>query len=713
MNKHILKYGLALSALALVVGCEVNDYNEDQLDGYTPGFEITDAQELQYTLTKADYKAIATNKTNIAKANLAGLTDELKALEKSQAFSSKLTAADYVPAFLASKYDYYLTHGSRVVVTHNQRQEELPATVQGVLAAQDYVLTAADYESVWGNAETDYLTPATEKKLRGIIAGSHADAKEGDFVIAEYQYSASEPSTGGDGPVEEKVTLKDILGDKGVVGDEYTIEAQVVGNDRFQCVVSDGTADILVYFSKEAPVKKPADLKNGDVCKLTSVLGEHNGKRQFKDPVAFEISKAGQAVKYPQAEVVSGEQLQGMSGLTTLKYVQLTGTMDAARNNLLFKGLPEGAVYKAARLLSAEVKWDPYFGQDLTVEGYLLSFSVDFNSVDVIVTKINGEQIAPKTLAFTRAAADLTKRYVVFKYDGKMWGEAPKTLVVNPEDFDQMGIPSRCFSSSVRPDNYLPTFLKLKAPYAQEEDAYTVAYKFDEGEQMVMKADEFVMTANAWVKTTTPVKVMESPFKKVNKAWMYDPDVTLVLQPGKGVEASKEFFTTCVKWVAANKGDQFLGAKFDTEEWYSGATYYQNSFTWTPGLVIGKNWQERGLYTEEELKPYLDFNSADYGKKKAACQAFFNTMEQHAAEVLKAALETHYADAKTIPGTDVYYTVRVKIHISMAVTPDSEVTHEFKFKLVDNGKFEYVEKSFKHLSDKYDLMSDAFLEAYY
>ena len=55
MNKHIVKYLLALATIAFVGGgCNVDDYNEEYLDGFNPDKEITDVQVLKYTMTDPD-----------------------------------------------------------------------------------------------------------------------------------------------------------------------------------------------------------------------------------------------------------------------------------------------------------------------------------------------------------------------------------------------------------------------------------------------------------------------------------------------------------------------------------------------------------------------------------------------------------------------------------------------------------------------------------
>ena len=61
------------AALLVLAGCD-DDWNEDKLDGFKRP-EVTDIKKIEYTLLDADYKAIATNKTNKALAESLGLSD--------------------------------------------------------------------------------------------------------------------------------------------------------------------------------------------------------------------------------------------------------------------------------------------------------------------------------------------------------------------------------------------------------------------------------------------------------------------------------------------------------------------------------------------------------------------------------------------------------------------------------------------------------------
>ena len=165
MNKHIVKYLLALATIAFVGGgCNVDDYNEEYLDGFNPDKEITDVQVLKYTMTDADYASVASNAANKAIAEAAGpdAVAALAAVGTAKCFSEAASATTYLPAFLAAGYDSYLSNGSTVTVTY-KNATNLAEEVVKLAAAETYTVSGADYQSVWGETPANYFTP--EKPL--------------------------------------------------------------------------------------------------------------------------------------------------------------------------------------------------------------------------------------------------------------------------------------------------------------------------------------------------------------------------------------------------------------------------------------------------------------------------------------------------------------------------------------------------------------------
>ena len=113
---------LALAAAAfLTASC---DYNE-QFDGFVKGAQPTDVKKVEYTLTAADYKAIAENKANLALCTTKADSAALKALAKTQQFTETVTAIKFLPAFLAEKW-FTADDNSAVVINYNRREVKGP-----------------------------------------------------------------------------------------------------------------------------------------------------------------------------------------------------------------------------------------------------------------------------------------------------------------------------------------------------------------------------------------------------------------------------------------------------------------------------------------------------------------------------------------------------------------------------------------------------------
>ena len=65
-----------------------------------------------------------------------------------------------------------------------------------------------------------------------------------------------------------------------------------------------------------------------------------------------------------------------------------------------------------------------------------------------------------------------------YVYTGEVWEPASDRFYgITDEDFASMNIES--FGSSIQPDDYLPTFLGIKYPYAQEEDNMDIGYTYN------------------------------------------------------------------------------------------------------------------------------------------------------------------------------------------------------------------------------------------
>lgn len=193
MKKNIIKlFSLAVLALA-GWSCESEYYNENYLDGWESTDEITDVQEVEYTLASGDYATIAKNSTNKATAEAAG--DEavaaLAAIGTNKYFSTAAEVEMYLPAFVSSLYPT-LDNSSVVKVTYKSALE-VPAEIAAMNAATSYTVKSDDYKTIWDSEEeyVEAVTPATLSKLSTVLPSEGLEA--GDYVAVTYNYSAEEP----------------------------------------------------------------------------------------------------------------------------------------------------------------------------------------------------------------------------------------------------------------------------------------------------------------------------------------------------------------------------------------------------------------------------------------------------------------------------------------------------------------------------------------
>ena len=191
-----------LASVLMFASCE-NYYIDKNLGGsdYNP----TDVRTIDYTLTDADYKAIVSNKSNIAIAEATLVTDSLGVVDSTEynaffqiandlAFNKIAVADVYVPAFLGAKFPQ-LSKGSLFNITY-KTCEGAPAYLSTFAATTKYTLSSDDYDAIWGEGKTGtyYLTPATIKQLTSVLP---TEAEEGAILAVVYDYKDSEPSFGG------------------------------------------------------------------------------------------------------------------------------------------------------------------------------------------------------------------------------------------------------------------------------------------------------------------------------------------------------------------------------------------------------------------------------------------------------------------------------------------------------------------------------------
>ncbi len=250
-----------------------------------------------------------------------------------------------------------------------------------------------------------------------------------------------------------------------------------------------------------------------------------------------------------------------------------------------------------------------------------------------------------ETLSYsTTSTVDMGDYY---KYGPSQWEKLEDVYYLSSADYDAMGAPGRYnnFSSSDRPENYIPQMLGIKFPYAQQEDVLAVCYKYYSGGKTSVRAGEYTFTTE-WY-PYDPVIQKTDQFIHNGTKWVFDPTVTFTM--------SSSDYQLIVDWVKANKGESYLDS-YGTAEFYHGAGSYYTNFDIRSG----------------------SFEAADFDTWEDAVEAAIG----------KVLLPVKYPNAVTqVDGVDVYYVVNfatysgsagnwsMKFKVSKA-GPDPEFTLE-------------------------------------
>lgn len=196
MKTSVKNIFFAIGATAMLASCGENAWN-DHLDGFDGGVNYDNAIEGEFTMTSADYNAVASNATN---KTLAGddLSKALKAVGTNGMFSAEIPAKVYLPAYLASSSSPYFVApvGSKVNVTYEECGVTDPI-IASIAGAQTYTVSKDDYIQVWGSDE-DYINAfapenSAEAKLPGILKSAYPNAAAGDYAVVSYNESATNP----------------------------------------------------------------------------------------------------------------------------------------------------------------------------------------------------------------------------------------------------------------------------------------------------------------------------------------------------------------------------------------------------------------------------------------------------------------------------------------------------------------------------------------
>lgn len=666
MKKNIINISLAAGIAVAMASCSENYWNDHELDGFEePG--ITDVQTIEYTLTETDYATLAANKTNKALAGDA-LAAQLKAVGTQCYFTSEISPREYVPALLSDpSFPYFtLTDGSAIKLTYRM-SEGMPEQVVAASSAQTYLVTEADYQEVW-ESDNDFVnafapSKAASRYVPSILAEAYPDAEEGDLVVASYQVASVDPvfNAAPDQPGDDFVPTS-VIGSM-AKGDQVEIVGYVAAICANGFIVADNSGAVFVYVGNSFDQSAYAV---GDQVNIAGEVGAYNRGLQITGASAtIEVTGKG-TYTYPAPVKYTGADLDNAlsrEGDEIAVYGTMTGEVSVSGNNIniIVEGAEtaKGGVYYATDAQKALL----VDGSTVTVTGYFIAIAGNryCNFVACEITPAGAAKIQSRSVDIASVQEN-----VMYVYTSGRWSVASDYTVLNHSDYQAMGQKYDNLSND-GPELYLVNYCKVKFPYAVEGDVKYVVYNYYASSATTLRCAAYKFDGSEW-SVFNGVVTETSQFVMTGGKWIYDPNVTITLPAGKGIEISTLYYQTCVDWVAANI-DKPTGATYVTSygnnEYYTGASAYQGNVDLRAASARAQYAAGYEGMTDDEVVALMK--------------------HRFESEVFPAALSVIHPDANVIPGVEVIYTINFYTYTG---TTDA---HVIRYRVIGQGQFEFVD----------------------
>ncbi|PIB33022.1 hypothetical protein BFP78_01810 [Gaetbulibacter sp. 5U11] len=345
-------------------------------------------------------------------------------------FSSIEEAKALMPDFLANKYPFW-GQGSSVLVGY-QLYVGNAEGVSDLTSSDIYQLTNSDYATTGSDAFGFYPNVNATSQIPDVLTAQITAPTEGQIVLAKYKQYTENPVVGLANLVEYNFAGS---------FEGWTIAEESGANDVWTSAT--GYVQGNGYFGTQVANEEWL------VSPSVDLTGEDNLKFQITQELDF----AGDAslVKILVSTDYAGDVLTATWDEITLSS-PATGDMAA----------------------SEDYDFSAYDGQTINV-------ALKYESTDTDAGRWRVANIAIKTLG---ATGDTNSKGEYFMYTGGAWVAMDGVYYLSSADYDAMGTGSgqpgqyNNFSSSLSPNTYLPTFLDLNFPYAQEDEELFVIYDY-------------------------------------------------------------------------------------------------------------------------------------------------------------------------------------------------------------------------------------------
>ena len=426
---------------------------------------------------------VGTDAFKMSSDDYAELSDETNNdfYETYESFSSIDDAKSVLPEFIADRYPFW-GKGSSVTVDFNLFDGN-PENVSDYINADDYELEQEDYPTAAANAffpsedPSDYLEDILENKIE--------NPTEGQIVLVEYKQYIGQPSIG-----LTPFVSYDFAGSfDGWTATNVSGPQEWVSNQSYAQASGFSGGEVA---NEDWLVSPQIDLSNE-----TNLNFQISQALNFADDVSL-------------VEILVSKDYSGDVAAATWAPINLEITPAGNSNDFI---------------LSEDYDFSAY-------DGEMVNIAFKYTSTDSDAGRWRVEAMALKVVGISGETVTNTKYY---QFDGSYWNEVDEAYYLSSDDYDSMGEESgqpgrfNNFSSSVLPENYLPQFLTINLPFAQEGEELFVIYKFFQGGDIgtVVKGNLYTVIDGVWSASISSLQ-----FGNDGSTWVPDNTIAYTFSGG-------------------------------------------------------------------------------------------------------------------------------------------------------------------------------------
>lgn len=391
--------------------------------------------------------------------------DDYDELGVDNGFTSVEEAKTLLPPYLSILYPVWGKDSSVLVEYKMADGLSSLEEVNEYANAQTYKLVNSDYPGASDNAVGFYPNQDPANYIPAILNANIQNPVEGQIVLATYKQYVGEVKTG--------------------LSDYY--RADFNGSlDGFEVINVLGTKE---WYASEY---------GGIAYAKMSAYGNGQNEDWLISPEIDLTNQANAGFQIDQTAPFVNGDWSLINILVSTNYTTGGDQAAATWDTLNVEPMPSGDAYDYDYVLSDLVDLSAYNGQKIHIAFKYLATDTTAPTwqINFAVIKVPGVE----------GTTNGEGMYFIYNSAGN-WVAAKGVYYLSDADYDSMGTASgqpgkyNNFDSKIIPNNYIPSFLSLNDPYAQEEDLLIVMYKYYNG-TTVVRGNAYQVVNGVWTGST-------------------------------------------------------------------------------------------------------------------------------------------------------------------------------------------------------------------